>query len=135
MAAKKKATARKKSARPAKKPPAPKSLEERAAHFEIQQGLKTLGKTISELQKGMKSAEREIEADARRRIAALRKEGREQLDAINAKGRDIAGSLRKASAAAETSWDDLKRSAEVLIAEARSAAVTFASRIRDVITR
>ena len=66
MAARK-GTARKKATSAAKKPPAPKSAEERAAHFEIQQGLKTLGKTIEELQKGLANAEREIEADARRR--------------------------------------------------------------------
>ena len=90
---------------------------------------------MAELQKGLANAEREIEADARRRIAALRKEGREQLDAINAKGREIAGSRKKASAAAETSWEELKHRAETLIGEARSAAVSFASRIRDAISR
>lgn len=135
MAAKKKTTSRKKSTRTAKKAAVPKTAEDRAAHFEIQQGLKILGKTIGELQKGLRSAEREIEGEARRRVGALRKEGRAQLDALNAKSKEISASVRKASAAAETSWEELKNNANTLIGEARSAAVTFASRIRDAITR
>ncbi len=134
MAAKK-TTSRAKTIRPAKRAALPKSPEARAAHSEIQQGLKHLGKSIGEIQSGLRRAERQIEADARKRIAELRKEGRAQLVALNAKSREVAASLKRALPLAETSWEDLKGSADAILGDARAAASSFASRIRDAITR
>jgi hypothetical protein len=134
MAAKK-STGRAKSSRPAKRPALPKSPEARAAHGEIQQGLRHLGKSLGEIQRGLRAAERQIEADARKRIAALRKEGRAQLVALNARSREVAASLKRAVPLAETSWEDLKRTADAILSDARAAAASFASRIRDAITR
>lgn len=131
----KKTTSRAKTTRPAKRAALPKSPEARAAHGEIQQGLKNLGKSILEIQSGLRKAERQIEADARKRIAELRKEGRAQLSALNAKSREVAASLKRALPTAETSWEDLKRSADTILGDARAAAGSFASRIRDAITR
>ena len=131
----KKATTRAKKTRPARRAVLPKSPEARAAHGEIQQGLRNLGKSIGEIQRGLRRAERQIQADARKRIAELRKEGRAQLVALNAKGREVATSLKQALPLAETSWEDLKHSADAVLGDARSAAASFASRIRDAITR
>lgn len=134
MAAKK-TTSRAKTTRPARRAVILKSPEARAAHGEIQQGLKHLGKSILEIQSGLRKAERQIEADARKRIAELRKEGRAQLVALNAKSREVAVALKRALPLAETSWEDLKRSADAILGDARAAASSFASRIRDAITR
>ncbi len=132
---KKKTTGKAKSARPAKRAAAPKSPEGRAAHGEIQAGLRNLAKSIGEIQRGLRSAERQIQADARKRIAELRREGRAQLGSLQAKGREVATTLKQAVPLAETSWDDLKQSAEAVLGDARAAASSFASRIRDAITR
>ena len=133
MATKKSKTRVKKPA--TKRPAIPKTPEARAAYGEIEQGLRNLGKSIGEIRRGLRAAERQIEADARKRIGELRKEGRAQLVALNAKGKEVAASVRQASALAETSWEDLKNSAEAVLGDARSAAASFASRIRDAITR
>ena len=131
----KKTTTRAKSARPAKRAAIPKSPEARAAYGDIQQGLRHLGKSIVEIQRGLRGAERQIQADARKRIAELRKDGRAQLAALNAKGREVATALKNATPLAETSWDDIKHSADAVLGDARAAASSFASRIRDAITR
>ena len=126
---------RAKQPRKAKRPAAPKSPEARAAQGEIQAGLRNLAKSIGEIQRGLRTAEREIEADTRKRIAELRKEGRAQLGALHAKGREVAASLRKASPILDTSWDEIKQSADAVLGDARAAATSFASRIRDAIVR
>ncbi|MEX2207402.1 MAG: hypothetical protein WEF50_14330 [Myxococcota bacterium] len=104
-------------------------------HGEIQAGLKNLAKSIGEIRRGLRSAERQIESDARKRIAALRREGRAQLRALHVKGREVATTLKQATPLAETSWDDIKQSAEAVLGDARAAAASFASRVRDAITR
>lgn len=128
-------TTRAKKPRAAKRAAKPKSPEARAAHGEIQAGLKNLAKSIGEIRRGLRSAERQIETDARKRIAELRREGRAQLGALHAKGREVATTLAKASPLADTSWDDIKQSADAVLGDARAAAASFASRIRDAITR
>ena len=132
---KKKSTSRAAKPRKAKRPALPKSPEARAALGEIQTGLKNLSRSIGEIQRGLRSAEREIEADARKRIATLRKEGRAQLGALQAKGREVAGTLRQAAPLLDSSWDEIKQSADAVLGDARAAASSFASRIRDAIKR
>jgi chromosome segregation ATPase len=129
-------TARSGAARkPAKRPARPKSPEARAALAEIQAGLRTLRQSIGEIQRGLRTAEREIEADARKRIAELRKEARAQLRALQAKSRDVTRSLLAAAPLFESSWDEIKQSADAVLGDARSAASAFAGRIRDAIGR
>jgi len=135
MATTKKTTTRARKPRSAKRAAIPKSPEARAAYGEIQAGLRNLGKSIGEIQRGLRAAERQIQADARKRIAELRREGRAQLVALNLKGREVATTLKQASPLAETSWDDIKQSADAVLGDARAAATSFASRIRDAITR
>ena len=131
----KRATTRAVKPRSAKRAAIPKSPEARAAHGEIQAGLRNLAKSIGEIQRGLRAAERQIQADARKRIAELRKEGRAQLVALNFRGREVATTLKKASPLAQTSWDDIKQSADAVLGDARAAASSFASRIRDALTR
>lgn len=131
----KKSTSKAAKPRKTKRPALPKSAEARAALGEIQVGLRNLSKSIGEIQRGLRSAEREIETDARKRIAALRKEGRAQLGALKTKGREVAGSLRKAAPLLDSSWDEIKQSADAVLGDARAAASSFASRIRDAISR
>jgi len=135
MATTKKTTTRARKPRSAKRAAVPKSPEARAAYGEIQAGLRNLGKSIGEIQRGLRAAERQIQADARKRIAELRREGRAQLGALHLKGREVASTLKQASPLAETSWDDIKQSADAVLGDARAAATSFASRIRDAITR
>jgi biotin operon repressor len=73
-------------------------------------------------------------ADARKRIAALRKEGARSSAALQARA---ARSRRAAQGAPllETSWDEIRQSADAVLGDARAAATSFASRIRDAITR
>jgi hypothetical protein len=131
----KKTTTRTKTTGASKRKTALVSPEKRAAHGEIQRGIANLGKSIAEIQRGLRTAERRIEIDARKRIGELRKEGRAQLGSLNAKRRDVAASLKQASVAAGSSWDEMKQSAEAILTDARSAAAAFVSRIRDAITR
>jgi len=132
----KKTTTRTKTTGASKRKAPPVSPERRAAHGEIQRGIANLGKSIAEIQRGLRKAERQIEIDARKRIGELRKEGRAQLGALNAKRREVAANLKQASAAAAgISWEDVKQSAETILADARSAAAAFVSRIRDALSR
>ena len=52
------------------------SREKRAAYGEIKQGAKHLEKSIGEIRKGLRKAERQIEADARARVRELRTDAR-----------------------------------------------------------
>jgi hypothetical protein len=111
------------------------SPEKRAAHGEIQRGIANLGKSIAEIQRGLRKAEKEIERDARKRIGELRKEGRAQLGALNARRREVAKSLKQASAVAGSSWDEVKTAAESVLADAIGTAASFVGRIRNAISR
>jgi hypothetical protein len=55
------------------------SAQVKAAYGEVQGGVKSLGKAITEIQQGLRRAERKIEADARARIRALRQDAKAQL--------------------------------------------------------
>ena len=66
------------------------SREARAAYGEIQQGVKHLEKSITEIQQGLRRAEHKIEADARARIRELRKDARAQLGILESKQREAA---------------------------------------------
>jgi hypothetical protein len=109
------------------------SREERAARSEIQQGVKHLEKSIVEIQRGVRKAEKKIEADARVRVRELRKEARSQLAAIKAKQREAARVVHNLSAAAEGSWQELKDSADAILADARGTAASIAARVRKAL--
>jgi len=116
----------------AKKAMAP---EARAAYGEIKQGLGHLEKSIGEVQRGLRRAEQKIEADARARVRELRREGRAQLGVLKAKQRDAARVLRNLSTAAGTSWQEVKQSADAILADARGTAASVFERLRSAFTR
>ena len=64
------------------------SREKRAAYVELKQGVKHLEKSIGEIQKGLRRAERQIEADARAQVRALRIDARTQLALVKEKQRE-----------------------------------------------
>lgn len=134
MAARKAAGRTKKAGTARAKAPA-LSPEKRAAQREIQRGIAHLGKSIAEIRRGLGKAERQIELDARKRIAALRKDGRAQLAGLAAKRREVLANLKQASASAGASWDELKQSAESALADAIHTAGSYVNRIRDALTR
>ena len=111
------------------------SKHRRAARDEIKKGVKHLEKSIGEIQKGLRKAEREIEADARARVRALRKEGRAQLAALRDRRREVVRALGKVSKAAEGSWEQVKRSADVILAEAVGAAAAIVERLNKALPR
>jgi hypothetical protein len=110
------------------------SREKRAAYGEIRQGVKHLEKSIGEIQKGMRKAERRIEADARARVREPRKDARTQLVVVKGRQREAIRILRSVSAAAEGSWQEVRRSADAILAEGRSVAASVIDRLRNVLT-
>jgi len=118
-----------KSAHPALPP------EAKAAYGEIKQGIGHLEKSIGEIQRGLRKAEQKIEADARARVRELRKESRAQLDVLKAKQRDAVRVLKNLTTAAGTSWQELKQSADAILADARGTAASIYERLRAAFTR
>jgi hypothetical protein len=118
---------RSKRARP-KLPP-----EVRAAYVEIEGGVKSLGKSIAEIRQGLRKAERKIEADARVRIRALREDAKAQLVGLQAREREVARTLKTLRAAAEGSWQEIKQTADAVLADARATAASVAERFRSAL--
>ena len=111
------------------------SREKRAAYGEIKRGMEHLEKSIGEIQKGLRRAERQIEADARARVRALRKDARAQLAAVKGRHREVARILEKVSAAAEGSWQQVKQSADAILADAVNGAASLVERLKKALPR
>ena len=109
------------------------SKEARAGYDEVQKSIAHLEKSFAEIQRGLRKAERSIEADARARIQALRKEARTQLAHLHSKRREAAGTLKKLSVAAGDSWREIKQSADSLLTDARDAAAKVVDRFRNAL--
>ena len=107
----------------------------RAAYGEIKRGVAHLEKSIGTIQKGLRAAERQIEADARKRIRALRKDASAELAALRRRHRDVARILDKASAAAEGSWQKVKKTADARLADAIGAATSLLKRLNKALPR
>jgi hypothetical protein len=122
-------TPKKRSAR------APVSREKRGAYGEIKLGVKHLEKSIAGIQKGLRDAERQIEADARARIRALREDARAQLAALKGSRREVARTLGKVSAAAEGSWRQVKQAADAILAEGVNSAASLVERLKKALPR
>ena len=73
------------SKRRAKRSRPPMSPEVKEAYAQVQSGVRSLGQSIAEIQKGLRAAERTIEADARSRIRALRQDARTQLAGLQSR--------------------------------------------------
>jgi hypothetical protein len=111
------------------------SPAEKAAYVDIKQGLKHVEKSIGEVQKGLRKAEKAIEADAKMRIRQLRKEGKTQLAALKSKRKEAVQLIKNLSAAAEGSWQDVRLSAEQVLADATATVNGIADRIRAALQR
>jgi cell division septum initiation protein DivIVA len=122
-------TTRKKAAQP-KTPRTQMSPEAKLAYTQVAGGLRSLGKSITEIQQRLRQAEQRIETDARSRIRALRREASTQLRALQARQREVARILRNLAAAAEGSWGEIKQAADVMLAEARNTAAAIIERVR-----
>jgi len=109
------------------------STEAKAAYSELQKSVNDLGKTIAEIRRNARRAERKIETDARLRIRALRKEARGQLAQLQSRQRDASRTLRKLSGAAGESWREIKHSADSIVADARDAARRVLDRFRSAL--
>ena len=109
------------------------SREAHAAYVEVQRCVRQLDKSVSEIQRGLRRAERQLEADARARIRELRRDANMPLRALKVKQREAAATLKRVSNAAGGTWDDITRTVETLIAEARSTATAAVSRFRTAV--
>ena len=117
---------------PKRKPLPP---EVRAAYGEIKQSIGHLEKSISDINRGLRAAERKIEADARARARELRKHGRAQLATLKAKQRDASRMVKSLTTAAEVSWQEIKQSADAILADARGTAASIIDRLRSAVQR
>ena len=109
------------------------STEAKAAYSELQKSVNDLGKTIAEIRRNARRAEQKIEADARLRIRALRKEARGQLAQLQSRQREASRTLESLSAAAGESWREIKHSADSVVADARAAAARVLERFRSAL--
>ena len=109
------------------------SREGRAMYGEIQRGVIYLEKSIGEIQRGLRKAERKLEADARTRIRELRRDTRAHLSALKAKQREAVATLRRVSTAAGDSWVDIKRTLDAVLGEARTTATAAVDRFRHAL--
>jgi hypothetical protein len=107
--------------------------EVRAAYTEIEGGVRSLARSIAEIRYRLRKAERNIEADARARIRALRQEARVQLEALRTREREAARTLRRLAVAAEGSWREVKQSADSILADARAMAASAIERFRTAL--
>lgn len=105
----------------------------KAAYGDIKQGVRHVEKSIAEVQKGLRKAEKAIEAQARKRIRELRKEAKGQLASLKAKRREATHLGKNLRAAADESWQDVKQSADRVLADARALASAIADRIRTAL--
>jgi hypothetical protein len=111
------------------------SREKRVATGEIRRGVRQLEKSIGQIQRGLRAAERQIEADARARIHKLRTDARAQITALRGRNREVARILDKVSSAAEGSWQQVKRSADVVLAEGVNRAAAIVKRLKQALPR
>ncbi len=108
------------------------SREARALSAEIGEGVRHLEASIREIQRGVRRAERKLEADARAQIRELRKDARSYLVVLKAKQREATGTLKRLSAAAGDSWEDIKHTVDSILGDARATATAAIERVRGV---
>ena len=109
------------------------SREAHLAYVEVQRCVRQLDKSVSEIQRGLRRAERQFEADARARIRELRRDAHMPLRALQVKQREAAATLKRVSSAAGGTWDDVTRTVETFIAEAKATATAAVDRFRTAV--
>ena len=109
------------------------SREARATYVEVQQCVRHLDKSIREVERGVRKAEHKLEADARARIRDLRKDARTHLSVLKSKQREAAGTLKLVAPAAGGAWQDIKRTVDSVLVDARATATATVDRFRSVL--
>ena len=104
------------------------------ARAEIKMGMRHLEKSLAEIRRGLRTTERQIAADAHRHIRELRKQGRGQLSALRSRQHEAVRTLKQLSETADASWSDIKRSADAMLADARTTAASVVERFRNALT-
>jgi len=107
---------------------------EQAAQGQLERAVREIEKAIVDIQRGLASAERRIEKDARRRIRGLQREGRAQMRALEAKRREAARLLGRLSAAAGGSWEDISKTVQTMVGDARTTAGAVIERFRGALS-
>lgn len=117
----------------ARKAPKATSPESQAMYAEIQQCVKQLGKSIGEIETGLRKAEHKLELDARTRIRELRKDARTQLTLLKSKQHEAASALKLVAPAAGGAWEDLKSRVDSVLGDAQATATATVNRFRRVL--
>lgn len=107
--------------------------EIRAARVEIEKGVDQVARSVADIQRALRRAERGIEADARARIRDLRKEAKAQLAVVRERRREAARTLGRLSTAAGSSWRDVKKAADRTLKDARAVAESVIERFRRAV--
>ena len=105
----------------------------RRAHAEIERGVGGIDKAIQQIQRSLQQTERRIEADARARIRLLRKEAKTQVAKLRAQEKSVARTLKNLRGAAQGGWEDIKASADAMLAEATRTANGLVERFRSAL--
>jgi len=92
-----------------------------------------LARSVAEVEAALHTAERAIEADARARIQALRKDAVKQLAVVHEYTREASSLLSRLSTASSCSWGDLERAADAVLSQARAVADAMVERIRGAV--
>ncbi len=109
------------------------SAEARAMYVEVQRCVKQLDKSIGEIQRGVRKAERDLETAARVRVRELRKNARTHLSVLKSKQREAARALKLVPSAASDTWDDIKHTVDSVIVDARATATAAVDRFRSLL--
>ncbi len=109
------------------------SREARATYAEVQQCVRHLDKSIGEIERDLRKTEHRLEAEARARIRELRKDARTQLSVLKAKQREAAGTLKLVAPAAGGRWEDIKRTVDSVLVDARATATATVNRFRSAL--
>ena len=107
---------------------------QQAAQGQLERAVRQIETAITDVQRGLARAERRIETDARRRIRGLQKEGRAQMRALEAKRREASRLLGRLSAAAGGSWEDIAKTVQTMVSEARTTARAVVERFRGALS-
>ena len=71
----------------------------------------------------------------RARVRELRTHARAQLAVLKSKRRDAGRAVKSLTTAAEVSWQEIKQSADAILADARGTAASIIDRLRTAINR
>jgi hypothetical protein len=115
--------------------PATKTMprEVRLARVEVEKAVDHLGRSVGDIQQALRRAERTIEADARDRIRALRKEAKTQLAALQTRRLEASRILGRLSTAAGGSWRDVRKAGNHTVREARALARSVMARFQRAV--